>query len=306
MPRPSFAPPSARARRTTAPSCGGSRHAPGAADSPGCRPAGVLVAVLVGLVAVAVYSPLLALHHIDVEGTSRLDSATVVKAVDGQMGVPLGLLDNGRLERELAAFTLIRSYPSSFVPPDTMVIRISERQPIGTICRSADGYTAGAIPPGVIIDTITDAAATVYPLIELKGWRRRSATGASTARWPRCCWRCPPSVRRPGDRDLGHAPRDDVTLTLTAPAQRVRVGERGGVGAQKATALAEPPLPGFNAGSGAGEYDVLLHPKSPVFRRRTDRARRMARHARAASGARPYREEREHSTEKYSEPQVRG
>ena len=150
--------------------------------------AGVVVAVLVGLVAVAVYSPLLALRHIDVEGTWRLDSATVVKAVDGQLGVPLGLLDNGRLERELTAFTLIRSYTTELVPPDTMVIRINERQPIGTI---QVGDTFELVDPAAIISSSTTQLATV-PLISSA--RVRWAIPPSRA-WPtfssrsrRACW----------------------------------------------------------------------------------------------------------------------
>ena len=62
------------------------------------------------------------------------------KAVDGQLGVPLALLDEDRIRTELGEFSLIRSYVTELVPPDTLLIHIVERAPIGVIA------TRGRIP----------------------------------------------------------------------------------------------------------------------------------------------------------------
>ena len=218
--------------------------------------AGVLVAVLVGLVAVAVYSPLLALRHIDVEGTSRLDSATVVKAVDGQLGVPLGLLDNGRLERELAAFTLIRSYTTELVPPDTMVIRINERQPIGTI-QVGDSFEL-VDPAGVIISSSTTQLSTV-PLIQLGSGQVGDTAFTSMAD---VLLALPPSVLAKVTA-VSASTHDDVTLSLAGTKQRVLWGSADG-SARKADVFAV--LYRLHAKSGRGEYDVSA-PDAAVFRR---------------------------------------
>ena len=183
--------------------------------------AGLVVAALVGLVAVAVYSPLLSLRHIEVEGTSRLDSATVAKAVDGQVGVPLALLDTGRLERELAAFTLIRSYTTELVPPDTMVIRISERQPIGTI-QVGDSYEL-VDPAGVIISSSTTQLPTV-PLIQLGSGQVGDTAFTSMAD---VLLALPPSVLAKVTA-VSASTHDDVTLRSPGPSSASCGGVRTG------------------------------------------------------------------------------
>ena len=58
----------------------------------------------------AVYSPILALRTITVDGTSRIDAVEVQTAVDGQLGTPLALLDYDAITKDLTVFPLIRSY----------------------------------------------------------------------------------------------------------------------------------------------------------------------------------------------------
>ncbi len=95
--------------------------------------AGGLVVLLTGVLAIAVFSPLLALREIRIDGTSRLDPVALQAAVDGQLGTPLALLDDDRITRELGAFPLIRSYTTEVLPPGTLAIHIVERQPIGVV-----------------------------------------------------------------------------------------------------------------------------------------------------------------------------
>ncbi|WP_374010268.1 FtsQ-type POTRA domain-containing protein [Leifsonia sp. LS-T14] len=95
-------------------------------------------AVVVGLVLAVVliaFSPLLALKHIQVTGTSRLDASTVAKKLSDQLGTPLPLLDQAGISSDLAAFPLIRSYTVESHPPDSIVVRVVERQPVGVIQR---------------------------------------------------------------------------------------------------------------------------------------------------------------------------
>ncbi|CAM5330573.1 FtsQ-type POTRA domain-containing protein [Leifsonia shinshuensis] len=94
--------------------------------------AGVAAALVLGVVLVGL-SPLLALKHIQVVGASRLDAAAITAKLGDQVGKPLALLDQAAISSDLAAFPLIRSYTLESHPPDTLIVRIVERQPIGAV-----------------------------------------------------------------------------------------------------------------------------------------------------------------------------
>lgn len=125
--------------------------------------AGVVV-LLVAMLLVAVYSPLLSLRTITVEGASRVDPAAVQEAVADQVGKPLALVDFDEITRELGAFPLIRSYVTETVPPDGLVIRIDEREPVAV---RESGSTWQLIDPaGVVIDSL-DALPDDVPILKV-------------------------------------------------------------------------------------------------------------------------------------------
>lgn len=112
-----------------------------------------LVVAFATLIAVAVWSPLLALKEITIVGAERVDAAAVHQAIDGQLGTPLALVDLQRLTDELAAFPLIRSYTTQSVPPHTLVVTIVERQPVGLV---SDGSRFAVVDPaGIVIESVT-------------------------------------------------------------------------------------------------------------------------------------------------------
>ena len=169
---------------------------------------GVVFLLTGALITAAVYSPALSLKHITISGTSRVDQKAVLHAVDGQLGKPLALVDFTAIHAALAKFPLIRSYVTESVPPDTLVIRISERTPIGVI-QSAAGFTvvdaAGVElqqsqtrPPGLPIIT-SDAALT------------KSAAFAASVQ---VLIALPPALLATVDTITAHT-TDDVTFTLT-------------------------------------------------------------------------------------------
>jgi cell division protein FtsQ len=206
------------------------------------------VLVLLGLmVGGAVFSPILALRHVVVDGTQRLDAAALAAAVDGQLGTPLALLDEDRIRTELAEFTLIRSYVTELVPPDTMLIHIVERSPIGVIS-SPDGFRL-TDPAGVTIET-TVARPEGYPQIELASGE--DVEGAGFRSMAEVLLALPPAVLAQVDT-IAARTRDDVTLTLTGSAQRVVWGSADD-SQSKAAVLAG--LLALHAGDGPGEYDV--------------------------------------------------
>jgi cell division protein FtsQ len=207
---------------------------------------GVLLTLLV-LIFGAVFSPILALRHVVVDGTQRLDAAELADAVDGQLGIPLALLDEGRIRTELGEFSLIRSYVTELVPPDTLLIHIVERSPVGVIA-APDGFQL-IDPAGITIET-TVARPEGYPQIELAAGE--DVSGAGFRSMAEVLVALPPDVLAQVDT-IAARTRDDVTLTLTGSSQRVVWGSADDSDA-KALVLAR--LIALHHGSGPGEYDV--------------------------------------------------
>lgn len=215
--------------------------------------AAITAVVLVGLVTVAVYSPLLALRTVTVVGTSRVDAAAVREAVGDQVGKPLALVDFARVKAELSRFPLIRSFVTETVPPDTLVIRVTERAPVASVA-TASGYSV-VDPAGVEIEKSADRPPSL-PLIDV---------GATNAKGPAfqavvaVLLALPPSVLGKVDSVTAQT-NDDVTLTLTGASQTVVWGsaENSQLKARVLVALMKTQSP-----SSPVKYDVSA-PTNPV------------------------------------------
>jgi cell division protein FtsQ len=211
------------------------------------------VAALVAFVLVGVYSPLMALRTIEVTGTERILPDDIVQALDGQLGTPLPLIDLSDVKQELSEFTLIRSYVTESRPPDTLVVRIVERHPVGTIATPDSFDLVDAA--GVVI-TKSPARPEGYPMIEATG----GASGAGFQAAVSVVSALPEGIRGQLDT-VTAATKDDVTLTLAGGARVVwGNSERAEYKAVVLSAL----LVGHPVGS-VTEYDVSS-PDSAVVR----------------------------------------
>lgn len=208
---------------------------------------GSLVA-LVALVAVVAVSPLLALREIRVVGTSRVDAAAVRGQLDAQLGTPLPLLDMGRIDQVLSGYPLIRSYATESIPPSTLVVRIVERVPIGTV-KDATGYSL--VDPARVVISSGSQRPEGYPIIEGSGGARGFDAAVAVL------LALPESFRATVD-SVEASSTDDVTLRL-AGGQSVLWG-----GPEDAT-LKAAVLNGLLAATdgGASLYDVSS-PHTPV------------------------------------------
>jgi cell division protein FtsQ len=168
---------------------------------------GAIGVLLVGTLAVAIFSPVLALRTIRVDGATTVSAVDVRNAVDGQLGTPLALLDQGKLHNELAKFTLIRSYVTEIIPPGTLVIHLEERQAIGVV---PDGSTFDQVDAaGVVLSTSPTRAG--LPVIEIGTARPGSAAFRAAVR---VLLAMPQSLARKV-ATITASTLDDVTLTLT-------------------------------------------------------------------------------------------
>lgn len=213
------------------------------------------IATLIGLVAVAVYSPILALREVRVDGTLRIDAAEVQAAVEQQLGTPLALLDEKKITEQLSVFPLIRSYVTEMVPPGTLLVHIVERQPVGTV-------RVGEIlklvdPAGVVVQETNDRIPGV-PIFELGDAAVPSpAFDAVVA----VMLSLPPDLAARVDVATART-EDDVTLTLAGVGQSVVWGnaEQSEKKATLLTALIANYGP-----DAAGQFDVSA-PGNGIFR----------------------------------------
>ncbi|TAJ46950.1 MAG: FtsQ-type POTRA domain-containing protein [Herbiconiux sp.] len=175
---------------------------------------GASLAGLVLVVLLAAYSPLLAVRTLAIEGTSRLDAASVTAALQPQIGKPLALVDYGAIESELAGFPLIASYSVEARPPDTLAVRIVERRPVAQV-QSAAGFDL-IDAAGVTVQQSAERIAG-FPLIDLGGTQIGSrgfdAAAAVLASLP-------DAILSQVDRVSGSTP-DSVTMVFGGVGQRV-------------------------------------------------------------------------------------
>jgi len=168
---------------------------------------------LVGFVLVGAYSPLMALRTIEVVGTSRISADQVQAALGDQLGTPLPLVDVARIRADLGSFPLIQSYVTESRPPDTLVVRIVERTPVGTVVVPGGFNLVDAA--GVVIQ---NGAARVagYPVIDARAGVGSAGFQAATA----VIAAVPDAVRQQLDT-VTAATTDDVTLVLAGGARVV-------------------------------------------------------------------------------------
>ncbi|QHC58415.1 FtsQ-type POTRA domain-containing protein [Rathayibacter sp. VKM Ac-2760] len=166
------------------------------------------LALLALVVAVAAYSPLMAVKTIEISGTQRVSAQAIQDSLDDQVGVPLTLVDRAAIGRVLGSYPLVRSYSVQTRPPSTLVVSVVERTPVAVI---ADGAEFDLVDPaGVVIET-APAAQEGYPLLSTP---TGSASGAAFRATARVLLTLPDTLE--GQVASAAATTgDDVSLTLT-------------------------------------------------------------------------------------------
>jgi cell division protein FtsQ len=165
---------------------------------------------LAAFVLIGTYSPLMALRTIEVFGTIRIPADEVRAALSDQLGTPLPLVDVAHVRQDLSTFPLIQSYVTESRPPDTLVVRIVERTPVGTAVVPG-GYNL-LDAAGVLIQN-DPARVAGFPIIDARAGVGSAGYRAATA----VIAAVPASVRERLDT-VTAATSDDVTLTLTGGA----------------------------------------------------------------------------------------
>lgn len=214
---------------------------------------GGVVLALAAFVVVGTYSPLMALKTIEVVGTNRIPAADIQAALSSQVGVPLPIVDGDQIKRELSTFTLIQSYSTESRPPNTLVVRVVERVPVGLLATPTGFDLVDAA--GVVLQSGAERVPG-YPVITATNGVGHPGFTAAAA----VIRVLPEGIRTQLD-SVTAATTDDVTLTLAGGARVVwGSAERS---EDKAAVLASLMV-SYPPGS-VGEYDVTS-PDSAVLR----------------------------------------
>ncbi|GEK80793.1 FtsQ-type POTRA domain-containing protein [Agrococcus baldri] len=111
--------------------------------------------LLVGLV----WSPLMAVREVRVEGTDRLDAAVVQEALADQVGEPIATVTEAGVAERLQAIPQIESFQLDVVPPSTVIVRLVERRPVAII--ETDGSASVIDAAGVVLGQVDDTTASL-------------------------------------------------------------------------------------------------------------------------------------------------
>ncbi|MFK0040806.1 FtsQ-type POTRA domain-containing protein [Paenarthrobacter sp. NPDC090517] len=124
-----------------------------------------VVAVVVGaLIAGAIFSPVLAVRTITVDGTTLLAPDAVQKALSGLEGKPLPQVSEQEINELLKPLVQVRSATMEARPPSELLIHVHERVPVALL-KQGDSYVMVDVD-GVQLGATKDLTAVALPLID--------------------------------------------------------------------------------------------------------------------------------------------
>lgn len=114
---------------------------------------GVIVLAFAGLVGL-VYSPIMAVQEIRVEGASRTDPQQIEAALGDLVGQPIATVTDAAVGDDLEQFVTLQSYVVDVVPPGTIIVRVVEREPVLVV--AGDDGDRLLDPAGVDLGPVAD------------------------------------------------------------------------------------------------------------------------------------------------------
>jgi cell division protein FtsQ len=125
------------------------------------------VAIVAALMAVLIFTPLLAVRTISVEGTKMVAPAQIQSVLAPLGGRPLPLVAPDEVSRLVAPIVQIKSVRTRAVPPNTLLVTVVERVPVALV-KQADGFSV-VDGDGVEIARTKDQAAYAVPVVDATG-----------------------------------------------------------------------------------------------------------------------------------------
>ncbi len=186
---------------------------------------GIVAVLIAGIVAAAVYSPVLALRTVTVQGTKIVKPDKVQAALAPLQGKPLPQISEEDVRALLKPLVQVKDVTAKALPPSTLQVHVTERVPVALVKQGATFQLVDV--DGVQLSTTTDAASVPLPVID---------GGSGTL--PKDLFHAITAVlgALPADvlarlSNASAASADAVELKLV-DGQIDRVGQRGGEGTQ--------------------------------------------------------------------------
>jgi cell division protein FtsQ len=123
------------------------------------------VAVMVaGILAAAIFSPLLAVSTVSVSGTRLLTPGQVQTALEPLKGKPLPQISDEEVDRLLEPLIQIKSVRTQARPPSELVVEVRERVPVALV-KQGEQYQLVDVD-GVQLASTADPASVALPVID--------------------------------------------------------------------------------------------------------------------------------------------
>ncbi|WP_455834013.1 cell division protein FtsQ/DivIB [Pseudarthrobacter siccitolerans] len=126
--------------------------------------AAILVAVVAGLLAAAVFSPALAVRTISVSGTHLLTPAQVETALEPLRGKPLPQVTDEEVGRLLEPLVQVKSVSAEARPPSGLGVAVRERVPVALV-KQGEQYQLVDVE-GIQLASTADPASVSLPVID--------------------------------------------------------------------------------------------------------------------------------------------
>jgi cell division protein FtsQ len=123
-----------------------------------------LAVLVAGILAAAVYSPVLALQTVTVEGTKLLTTDQIQAALEPLQGKPLPQISDGDVAALLQPLVQVKEVSMEARPPSTLQVKVTERVPVALVKQGDAHQLVDA--DGVTLSDSADPAATLLPVID--------------------------------------------------------------------------------------------------------------------------------------------
>ncbi|HJV99409.1 MAG TPA: cell division protein FtsQ/DivIB [Arthrobacter sp.] len=121
-------------------------------------------ALVAGIIAAAIFSPLLAVSTVSVSGTRLLTPDQVQTALEPLKGKPLPQITDEEVDRLLQPLIQIKSVTTQARPPSELVVEVRERVPVALV-KQGEQYQLVDVD-GVQLATTADPASVSLPVID--------------------------------------------------------------------------------------------------------------------------------------------
>ncbi|WP_430295017.1 cell division protein FtsQ/DivIB [Sinomonas sp. B1-1] len=126
--------------------------------------AAVAVVLVAGLMALVLFTPLIAVRSVVVQGTHLLSVQQVEAALAPVMGRPLAQVGDDQVRSLVSPLVQVKAVSARAVPPDTLVVTVTERVPVALV--KSEGKLLVVDGDGVVLGEASDTSQYPVPVID--------------------------------------------------------------------------------------------------------------------------------------------